>query len=71
MAIYFYKPSHLNLENGFVDKITIFSPFFRNILNNKQYFESEEFDIIPLEDRVIINFFIDNSVLSKSAILKY
>jgi hypothetical protein len=71
MAIYFYKPSHLNLENGFVDKITIFSPFFRNISNNKQYFESEEFDIIPLEDRVIINFLIDNSVLSKSAILKY
>lgn len=24
IVIYFYKPSHLNLENGFVDKTTIF-----------------------------------------------
>lgn len=71
MAIYFYRPTHLNLENGFADKITITSIYFRNISNNKQSFETKEFDIIPLKDRVIVNFLIDNSILSKSSVIKY
>ena len=71
MAIYFYRPTHLNLENRFADKITITSIYFRNVSNNKQSFETKEFDIIPLKDRVIINFLIDNSILSKSSVIKY
>ena len=71
VAIYFYKPTHLNSENVFTDKIIVTSFFFRNVSSYKQSFETKEFDIIPLEDRVIINFLIDNSILSKSEILKY
>ena len=71
VAIYFYEPTHLNLENGVADTIIVTSVYFRNVSNNKQSFETKEFDIIPLEDGVIINFLIDNSILSKSAIIKY
>lgn len=71
VAIYFYKPTHLNSENVFTDKIIVTSFFFRNVSSYKQSFETKEFDIIPLEDRVIINFLIDNSILSKSSVIKY
>lgn len=71
VAIYFYKPTHLNSENAFTDKIIVTSFFFRNVSSYKQSFETKEFDIIPLEDRVIINFLIDNSILSKSSVIKY
>ena len=54
MTIYFYRPTHLNLENGFVDKITITSIYFRNVSNNKQSFETKEFDIIPLIELSLI-----------------